>query len=97
MSPLYVHIIIGLLIVDLAGLLAIGLKLGHEARETHRLDRRITVLEARVQSMPTHHDLLGLRTEMTSMAESVAELSGQAKTMAQMLRTIQDYLLEKKR
>lgn len=89
------QVILVMVVANLVGVLAIGLMHGIQARDTRRLDTRVTQLEVRVANMPAHRDLLELRTDTAKMAESVAEISGQAKTMMQMLRTIQEYLLEK--
>lgn len=91
------QIILALMVVNLIGLLIIGLMHGSQARDTRRLDTRVTFLEAQVKNMPTHRDLLELRGDTAEMAESVAELNGRAETMTQMLRTIQEHLLEKDR
>lgn len=88
-------VIIALLVVNLIGLVMIGARVGRQSNDTIVLDRRLTQLEARVANMPTHHDLQLLGRGITATAEAVATISGQTQTMTQMLRTIQEHLLEK--
>lgn len=97
MTPAHAQVVIALLVVALAALAVIGLILWRRGADNRNLDARLIALETRVQTMPTHHDLLELRNDMANVAQSIGELNGQTQTMTQMLRTIQEYLLEKER
>lgn len=97
MTAGHAQILIVLLSVALVFLVVNGIVLWLHGSENRTLDRRMSVLETRVQSMPTHHDLLELREDVTHVAESIADLNGKTAAMTQMLRTIQEYLLEKDR
>src|SRR6185312_7140009 len=68
-------IIIGLLLVNLAGLLVIGIRVGLLGGDDRKLDRRLTMLEVRVENLPTHRDLSMLRNDIAEVVESVAGLS----------------------
>lgn len=94
-SDVMFMLIIVLLVINLVGLLIIGLIVGAQSRETQQLKARMTELEAKVRYMPTHQDLTSLRTDMNKMAEATATLAGKTGTMAEMLETIQRHLLEK--
>jgi|GEM_PF-3895301 len=97
MSDLTATIIIALLIVNLLGLLVIGYRVSRQSNDAGDLDRRLTRLEARVDNLPTHRDLLDLRTGIGDVQESMAAISGRTEAMTQMLRTIQEHLLENDR
>lgn len=90
-------IIIALLVINLIGLLAVGLRINGQQSDNRAMDQRLTRLEARVDNLPTHRDLTELGRAITETAETVAAISGQTLTMTQMLRTIQEHLLEKER
>ncbi|NII74220.1 AAA+ superfamily predicted ATPase [Dyella sp. SG562] len=87
-------IIIVLLLINLVGLLVIGARVGRQANDAHQLEQRLTKLEARVDNLPTHRDFTELRGDLSEVVETTAGLSGQMTTVAQMLRTIQEHLLE---
>lgn len=94
-------LIIGLLLAVLLGVAIVGRSLGRQSAEyssqgtAHRaLDGRLTRLEVRVDNLPTHRDLLELRATMGEMSESIAQISGQTAAITQMLRSIQQHLLE---
>lgn len=97
MSDASIAIIIGLLLVNLAGLVVIGIRVSLLGGDDRKLDRRLTMLEARVENLPTHRDLSALRADIAEVVENTAALGGQTETMTQMLRTIQEHLLEKDR
>lgn len=97
MSDAFIAIIIGLLLMNLAGLLVIGIRVSLLGSDDRKLDRRLTVLEARVENLPTHRDLGELRSGIVEVMESVAAIGGQTQAMTQMLRTIQEHLLENDR
>jgi hypothetical protein len=90
-------VIIALLVVNLIGLLVVGLRVSGQSTDTRQLEGRLTKLEARVDNLPTHRDLLELRTGIGDVQESVAAISGRTEAMTQMLRTIQEHLLENDR
>lgn len=87
-------VIIVLLLINLVGLLVIGARVGRQANDSHQLEQRLTKLEARVDNLPTHRDFTELRGDLSEVVETTAGLSGQMTTVAQMLRTIQEHLLE---
>jgi hypothetical protein len=97
MSDLTATIIIALLIVNLLGLLVIGYRVSRQSTDAGDLDRRLTRLEARVDNLPTHRDLTDLRSGISEVVETVATIGGQTNAMTQMLRTIQEHLLENDR
>lgn len=97
MSDASIAIIIGLLVLNLLGLLIIGIRVGLLGGDDRKLDSRLTHLEARVNNLPTHRDLGELRSGISEVVESVAAISGQTQAMTQMLRTIQEHLLENDR
>lgn len=98
-------VIIVLLLINLVGLLVIGARVSGQATDARNLEQRLkddnrhleqrlTKLEARVDNLPTHRDFTELRGDLSEVVETTAGLSGQMTTMAQMLRTIQEHLLE---
>lgn len=97
MSDAYIVTIIVLLLVNLAGMLVIGIRVGLLAADDRKQDRRLTQLETRVENLPTHRDLTELRSGIAEVVESVAAINGQTLAMTQMLRTIQEHLLENDR
>jgi hypothetical protein len=90
-------VIIALLVINLVGLLAVGLRIGSQGSENRALESRLTKLEARVENLPTHRDLADLRDDLSDLVRNVAEISGQAETQTRMLRSIQEHLLENNR
>lgn len=90
-------IIIALLIINLIGLLVVGIRVNGEQTDRRALDTRLTRLEAQVEHLPTHRDLSTLGRAVNETAETVATIKGQTLAMTQMLRTIQEHLLEKDR
>lgn len=88
-------VIVALLVINLVGLLFVGIRIGGQSKETQQLNTRLTQLEAQVRFMPTHQDLASLRVDINKMAEATATLAGKTGTMAEMLETIQRHLLEK--
>jgi phage shock protein A len=94
-------VVIALLLLVLLGLAIVARHLGRQTAETsqrsvsHRaLDSRLTRLEARVDHLPTHRDLLDLRAAVGEVSESVAQINGQTAAISQMLRSIQEHVLE---
>ncbi|ULU26607.1 DUF2730 family protein [Dyella terrae] len=115
MSDTVSTVVIGLLVINLLGLLAVGWRISTQSADVRGLTDdigtqsadvralttdnrlladRLTHLEARVNTMPTHRDLTDLRDDISEVVESVAAISGQTQTMTQMLKSIQDHLLE---
>lgn len=94
MSDIASTIIIALLVINLIGLLVVGASIKSQSQESRGLERRLTMLEAQVQTLPTHRDLMDLRGGMGKVMETVAQISGQTEAMTVMLRTIQEHLLE---
>ncbi|MCP1375377.1 hypothetical protein [Dyella lutea] len=90
-------LVIVLLVINLLGLLFVGVRVGGQSKVTQELNTRLTQLEAQVRFAPTHADLASLRVDINKMAEATATLAGRSGAMAQMLQTIQDHLLEKDR
>lgn len=90
-------VIIVLLIINLIGLAIVGLRISGQSAEARQVERRLTKLEARVDNLPTHRDLIELRSGVSEVVETVAEVSGQMQAITQMLRTIQEHLLENDR
>lgn len=97
MSDATIVVVILLLVLNLVSVLLIGLRVALLGIDDRRLDRRLTTLETRVENLPTHRDLSALRNDIAEVVGSVEALGGQTATMTQMLRTIQEYLLEKDR
>lgn len=98
-------VIIVLLLINLVGLLVIGGRVTGQANDARnleqrlkddnrQLEQRLTKLEARVDNLPTHRDFTDLRRELSEVVENTAALSGQMTAMSQVLRTIQEHLLE---
>lgn len=90
-------LLMALLSLNLLGLVVVAVRLSFLDSDDRKLDRRLTQLEARVDNLPTHRDLGELRSDIAGVVESVAAIAGQTQTMTQMLRTIQEYLLENDR
>ncbi|MHB1273630.1 MAG: DUF2730 family protein [Rhodanobacter sp.] len=90
-------VIIALLLINLIGLLMVGVRVSGQDNDARELDQRLTRLEARVENLPTHRDLTDLGRAIAETAETVASISGQTQAMTQMLRTIQEHLLENDR
>lgn len=94
MTEVNANIIIVLLVINLIGLLVIGLRVSGQQGDARKLDQRLTALELRVEHLPKHSDLTALGSAINKMAETVATINGQTQTMTHMLRTVQEHLLE---
>jgi len=57
---------------------------------------RIAILETTIRHMPTHGDLLGIRGELNSLNGTVSALNERSETTHEMVRSIQQHLLESK-
>lgn len=97
-------VIIALLLVNLIGLAVLGWRITSQSTDIRMhntdnrlLEGRLTKLEARVENLPTHRDLAELRCDLSEVVKTVAAINGQAQAMTQMLRTIQEHLLENDR
>lgn len=97
MSDTTTAVIIALLLINLVGLMVVGAYVSSQAKDNRRQDQSLTDLDARVKNMPTHRDLIELRSDISKVVETVALISGQTQSMTQMLRTIQEHLLENDR
>jgi predicted PurR-regulated permease PerM len=97
MNETIAAVIIALLLINLIGLLVVGVHISGQSAYTRQLDSRVTQLEALVKYLPTHQDLASLRAEINKVVETSAAISGQTHAMTQMLRTIQEHLLENDR
>lgn len=95
MNETIAAVIIALLLINLIGLLVIGNRVSRQSNDASDQDKRLTRLEARVENLPTHRDLTAMNSGINETAEAVAALNGQTQTMTQMLRTIQEHLLDK--
>ena len=84
-------------ILNMIWLLVIGYRLVTQDGASRELANRLTRLEARVESMPTHRDLRDLQESINSIQEDVASLAGKTDTQTQLLRMIQEHLLERDR
>jgi Tfp pilus assembly protein PilN len=105
MNPMIGAIIIALLVINLLGLLVVGWRVSGQSNDarsletrltsdSRALEARLTKLEARVDNLPTHRDLLDLRNGMSAVVQSIAEIAGRTEAMTTMLQTIQEHLLE---
>ncbi|MEI7036450.1 DUF2730 family protein [Fulvimonas yonginensis] len=97
MNETIAAVIIALLVVNLIGLLVVGVRVSGQSTETRNHEGRITRLEEQVKNLPTHRDLTDLRGAISEVVETVAQISGQTQAMTQMLRSIQEHLLENDR
>lgn len=88
-------VIIALLLLNLIGLVMVGVRISAQNKDSREQDSRLTRLEARVDNLPTHRDMTALSRSINETAETVATISGQTQAMTQMLRSIQEHLLEK--
>lgn len=94
MNEAIATMIIVLLLANLLGLIWLGSRVSGQSNENRAHADRLARLETRVDNMPTHRDLTELRGGIGEMAEAIATISGQTQAMTQMLRTIQEHLLE---
>lgn len=97
MNDVVTAVIIALLLANLVGLLWLGQRVSGQSTENRALADRITHLEARVNTMPSHRDLADLREDISEVNEAAAAINGQMQTMTQLMRTIQEHLLENDR
>lgn len=97
MSDATAAVIIALLLINLVGLLIVGLRVSGQSRDSLVFERRLSKLEAEVKALPTYHDLNELRADIGEVVRSVASIDGQMETVATMLRTVQTHLLERDR
>ncbi|WP_424682931.1 DUF2730 family protein [Frateuria sp. YIM B11624] len=93
MNETIAFVILALLLVNLLGLVVVGLR-GNGHHDMRHFERRLMELEARVNNLPTHSHLDDLRTGLNGVKEKAAEISGQMTAIAGLLRTIQEHLLE---
>lgn len=54
---------------------------------------RITALEARAESAPTHEDLGGIHSKINEVSDQCAALAGEFKGVRSLLTTIHEHLL----
>lgn len=97
MNETVAAVIIALLVIDLIGLLVVGIRISGQSADSRQMWARLITLEGRVDNLPTHRDLTELRSGISEVVEAVASISGQTQAMTQMLRTIQEHLLENDR
>ena len=97
MNETIAAVIIALLLINLIGLLVVGVRISGQSADSRQMWGRLITLEVRVDNLPTHHDLTALRSGISEVVETVAAISGQTQSMTQMLRTIQEHLLENDR
>lgn len=97
MTETIATVIIVLLVVNLLGLAVVGFRVGRQSSDARDFERRLNQLEARVANLPTHQDLQKLTQGMAATAEAVATLNGQMRTMTDMMRAIQEHLLDNER
>jgi RNase H-fold protein (predicted Holliday junction resolvase) len=57
---------------------------------------RLTKLESRVSTMPTHEDLKQLSGDIKKQSEKLDQLLGESKARSETMRMIHEYLLERK-
>jgi hypothetical protein len=88
-------VIIVLLLINLIGLIVVGASIRGQQAESRMMDRRLTIVEAEIKGLPTHRDLRQLQDDFGEVSESVASLGGKSETMIQLLKTIQEHLLER--
>lgn len=94
MSIVLATIVIFLLVINLLGLLVIGLIVNSQSRDNKDMDKRLTTLEARVNTLPTHTDLASIREDISSVVTTCAGIDGRTEAMALTLSTIQRHLME---
>lgn len=58
------------------------------------LEMRVAVLETTIRHMPTHGDLQAIQRELRDLNGTVAGLSERSETTLDLVRTIQEHLLE---
>jgi hypothetical protein len=95
MSDVASTIIIVLLVINLIGLIVVGTRITGQSADSRGMERRLNLLEAQVQTLPTHTDLRAVGREVNQVLESVASMHGQVAAMAQTLNTVQEYLLDR--
>jgi hypothetical protein len=64
------------------------------AARDHDFHTRLSVLETKMLAVPTHADLVNIRTEMRELNEIVATISERSENTQSMVQSIQRYLLE---
>jgi hypothetical protein len=72
---------------------------GDKAAETMReqlaaADKRISVLETTVEHMPTHGDMQSIQRELRDLNARVSGLDERSENLLDMVRTVQQHLLE---
>ena len=60
------------------------------------IDRRLSVLETRVETMPTHDDLAEISGQLSRIDRSVGGIEERSASTQDAVRRIERYLLEKK-
>lgn len=66
-------------------------------RQIFDMQRRMTTFEVQLEHRPTHRDLRVVLDKIELVAASVSTVRGQSDTSVQLLRSIQQHLLEKDR
>lgn len=61
------------------------------------MDKRLSVLETRVAHMPTHNDLAAIQMQLRDMSSDVATVIERSETTLEMVRSIQQHLVESPR
>lgn len=73
--------------------------LGSEIRSSLARDSdfhtRLSILETRMQHVPTHADLQGIRQEMRELNESVSAINERSETTQEMVQRIQGFLMDR--
>lgn len=61
------------------------------------IDKRLSILETRVISLPTHNDLGGMRDNLSQLASDVSAITERSNATLATVHSIHKYLLESKR
>lgn len=69
----------------------------HHGATQSVIDRRLSVLETRVEAMPTHDDLTEILGQLSRIDRTLAGVGERSETTQESVRRIERYLLEKSR
>ncbi len=96
---MFVSIVLGVL--NLVGLACLWLHMDRRAAASHRqgerigeLDGRMGRLEERVNYLPTHRELAEIRTALGIVSGELSAIRERSQVTCEMVRTIQEHLLE---
>lgn len=94
-NDMMLGLIFGLLAVNFIGMVIVGIRVEVRGVRNEVYDRRIAVLEENTRTAPSHNDLNAIRDRIAGVSGQVAGMSQVMNVQTDLLRSIQNHLLER--